>query len=138
MASFPSLQFLCSSKKPHFLNIHSNNKLFKKHPSQVMRSQLSRDEGKSAGNIVDANLNVLRERISEARKKEIDCCNQLNSNINGWNYEYYNIDRNYRDGELIREYVGLIGFVGRALGLVFLSGSLSICLVSLLVHQLST
>ncbi|XP_061365015.1 uncharacterized protein LOC133308420 [Gastrolobium bilobum] len=91
-----------------------------------IRSQSFRDNGKPA-NIVDANLSVLRERIQQVRKREklIHTC--------GWNYKH-NYDPKYRRDSMISQAAEIMGLACGAIGLVFLIGSLSICLVSFLVY----
>ncbi|GAV83427.1 hypothetical protein CFOL_v3_26874, partial [Cephalotus follicularis] len=130
-----SLSSLCSTS-PCFCR----HKVFK-YPQ--VRSHSFRDEvfhlwlaGNSA-NIVDANLSTLRERIAEVRKKEsLDCCRLKKEEgklKNGWNYQS-GYDHNRKRDAMMSESMELIGFVSGALGMVILSGSLCICLVSLLVH----
>ncbi|CAL5396670.1 unnamed protein product [Camellia sinensis] len=96
-----------------------------------VRSQSFHDEGNSE-NIVDANLSVLREKIREVRKKERlenMCC----SHENGWNYKT-GYDKNHKSHEMLSESIELLGLVSSSLGLVFLSGSFCIFLVSFVVH----
>ncbi|GAV88522.1 hypothetical protein CFOL_v3_31944 [Cephalotus follicularis] len=123
-----SLSSLCSTS-PFFCR----HKVFK-YPQ--VRSHSFRDEGNSA-NIVDANLSTLWERIAEVRKKEsLDCCRLKKEEgklKNGWNYQS-GYDHNRKRDAMMSESMELIGFVSGALGMVILSGSLCICLVSLLVH----
>ncbi|CAK9141300.1 unnamed protein product [Ilex paraguariensis] len=123
---------MASSSLPSFCSL---SKPFCKSKAQKyprVRSESFRNEGNSA-NIVDANLSVLRERIEQVRKKErIDtrrCIPQ-----NGWTYKpVYDHDKHKRDS-LLSESIKLVGYVGSAFGLVFLSGSLCVFIVSFAVH----
>uniref|UniRef100_A0A6N2MXC5 Uncharacterized protein n=1 Tax=Salix viminalis TaxID=40686 RepID=A0A6N2MXC5_SALVM len=100
-----------------------------KHP-QVRCQGGSPEDGTSA-NIVDANLGILRGRVSEVKMKErLERWRRLK---NGWNYET-GYDRKYRRDGVLSKSLELMGFASGALGFVFLSGSLCIWLVSLLVH----
>ncbi|XP_016174384.1 uncharacterized protein LOC107617088 isoform X2 [Arachis ipaensis] len=86
-----------------------------------------KDNGKPA-DIVDANLSVLKVRIEELRKRD-----------GGWNYNKrnnndYEVSRYKRDSRMVNEYVEMLGMACGAIGLVFLIGSISIYLVSLLVY----
>ncbi|KAJ6718848.1 hypothetical protein OIU79_006670 [Salix purpurea] len=99
-----------------------------KHPQ--VRCQGSPEDGTSA-NIVDANLGILRCRVSEVKMKEkLERWRRLK---NGWNYET-GYDHKYRRDGVLSKSLELMGFASGALGFVFLSGSLCIWLVSLLVH----
>lgn len=85
----------------------------------------------ASANIVDANMGVLRERIEEVRVKErLDKCCRLQ---NGWNYGSGYEHKHKRD-DVLAEGLQTICLAGGALGFVFLSGSISMVLVSLLVH----
>ncbi|KAG6757698.1 hypothetical protein POTOM_038020 [Populus tomentosa] len=100
-----------------------------KHP-RVIRCQSFREDGTSA-NIVDANLGILRGRIAEVKMKEkTDAWCRLK---NGWNYQS-GYDHKYKRDAMLSESLEIMGFASGALGFVFLSGSLCIWLVSLLVH----
>ena len=93
--------------------------------------------------IVEANLTVLKARMEDLRKKErrIPLPKRLGGVeiANGWRY------RSTRDAKLDRKVVKnfalisgcleVMSTVGGAVGLVFLGGSLGICLVSLLVRH---
>ncbi|KAJ4821890.1 hypothetical protein Tsubulata_048539 [Turnera subulata] len=111
----------------------------KQHKYPRIRSQRFSDDGASAS-IVDANLGILRRRIEEARMKErLDTWCRLKNYNNGWNYQYsgddIDHDRQKRDAELVMSgCLELMGSIGGAFGFVFLSGSLFIFLVSVLVH----
>lgn len=86
----------------------------------------------TSANIVDANLGILRGRIAEVRMKErLDVWCRLKS---GWNYQLGYDYRHKRDHAMFSESLVVLGEVSRTLGLVFLSGSLCICLASVLVH----
>ncbi|KAJ6312631.1 hypothetical protein OIU77_014200 [Salix suchowensis] len=85
----------------------------------------------TSANIVDANLGILRGRVSEVKMKEkLERWRRLK---NGWNYET-GYDHKYRRDGVLSKSLELMGFASGALGFVFLSGSLCIWLVSLLVH----
>ncbi|KAI5573766.1 hypothetical protein POPTR_010G115900v4 [Populus trichocarpa] len=107
-----------------------------KHP-RVIRCQSFREDvlkpwlaGTSA-NIVDANLGILRGRIAEVKMKEkLDAWCRLK---NDWNYQS-GYDHKYKRDAMLSESLEIMGFASGALGFVFLSGSLCIWLVSLLVH----
>lgn len=81
--------------------------------------------------MVDANLSILRERIEELRRKE-----RLNLSYNvksGWNYpSVYNHNYRLKRDAIVSESVELVGIISGTLGLVFLSGSLSLWVASLL------
>ncbi|XP_011038699.1 PREDICTED: uncharacterized protein LOC105135501 [Populus euphratica] len=95
-----------------------------------VRCQSFREDGTSA-NIVDANLGILRGRIAEVKMKEkLDAWCRLK---NGWNYQS-GYDHKYKRDAMLSESLEIMGFASGALGFVFLSGSLCIWLVSLLVH----
>ncbi|KAL9453348.1 hypothetical protein AB3S75_009033 [Citrus x aurantiifolia] len=98
---------------------------------RVRSSQSFKDEGKRA-DIVDANLSTLRKRIEEVKKKEMLCCRLEN----GWNYKrsYDDHYRNRKRADILYGSVQMMGFVGGAVGFVFLSGSLCLFLVSFLVN----
>ncbi|XAR52484.1 hypothetical protein NMG60_11020597 [Bertholletia excelsa] len=101
----------------------------------LVRSQSFYQEGSSENNDVDANLCVLRERIREVRKKEkMGLCSRLE---NGWNYKLYGYEKKPKSHDMLLESVELVGIVTRTLGIVFLSGSFFIFLVSCLVHLYS-
>ncbi|XP_062109583.1 uncharacterized protein LOC133821106 [Humulus lupulus] len=138
-----------------FINRPLNrHKVLTKHPSVVRSQVFKSDEGKSAKNIVDANLSVLRDKIEEVRTKErmekymmtknigwnnSTTNNSNNSSIIGWNKQKRN-DHNHNhnhDGLAIMlwEYsLELLGLGSAAIGLAFLSGTLCIYLVSFIVH----
>ncbi|RDX64399.1 hypothetical protein CR513_57049, partial [Mucuna pruriens] len=101
----------------------SRHKLFQ-YPK--IRSQSFSDNGKRA-NIVDANLSILRERIEQVRKRE-----ERDIHTRGWNYKR-SYDHKYKRDCMISESAEIIGLACTVIGLVFLIGSLSICLLSLLV-----
>ncbi|KAL2324186.1 hypothetical protein Fmac_023244 [Flemingia macrophylla] len=115
-----SLSSFCNLNQAFF----RHNKLLQ-YPK--IRSQSFSDNGKPA-NIVDANLSVLRERIQQVRKKEMVIETQ------GWNYKH-SYDGKYKRDSVISESAEIIGLACGAFGLVFLIGSLSICLLSLFVYM---
>jgi len=84
--------------------------------------------------IVDANLNVLKERIEMVKVKERfeKCCKCQH----GWNYVPLSINdhkKTKRDKEL-RSFIQLIGLVFGTIGLTSFAGTFFLCLVSLLAH----
>lgn len=90
--------------------------------------------GNSPGNIVDSNMSVMRERIREVRKKEwLEYENGWNYKSLGYEYDDYNEHKRHA---MVVESLELFGLVTSAFGLVFLSGSLCIFLVSFVVHLL--
>ncbi|KAG4984477.1 hypothetical protein AAZX31_10G252700 [Glycine max] len=91
-----------------------------------IRSQSFNDDNGKRANIVDANLNILRERIQQVRKRERLIHTQE------WNYKR-SYDRKYKRDSMISQSSEVIGLSCGAIGLVFLVGSLSIFLLSLLV-----
>lgn len=82
--------------------------------------------GKPA-NSVDANLSVLRERIQQVRKRE-----KL-VHTYGWNYNH-NYNSKYKCDSMVSQSVEIMGLACGAIGLVLIVGSLSICLMSLIVY----
>lgn len=98
---------------------------------QVIKVQNYQDEGRST-NMVDANLNVLKERMEMVKVKERleRCCKCQH----GWNYDtvsnHYKIKRSKELCSLIE----MIGLVCGTLGFTCFGGTLLLCLVSLLVH----
>ncbi|KAF8399035.1 hypothetical protein HHK36_014901 [Tetracentron sinense] len=98
--------------------------------SLQVRAQSFGDEGSSA-NMVDANLSVLRERIEEVKMKERlkRCC----KSEDGWYYQSGYDHKLKRDAKF-SESLELVGLVSMSVGLSFFSGTLCLCLVSLLVH----
>ncbi|KAM7463479.1 hypothetical protein LguiA_031600 [Lonicera macranthoides] len=119
-----SLPSVCSLSKQPLIR----RKLGKHHQ---VRYQIFRYEGNSGNNIVDANLSVLRRRIEELRKKErLENCCKVTS---GWNY---NSAGGYQKKRAILvESIEVLGSMSSAIGLVLLSGSLSIFFVSFLAHM---
>ncbi|CAL5192950.1 unnamed protein product [Lathyrus oleraceus] len=101
---------------------------------QVIKVQnYHQDEGRST-DIVDGNLNVLKERIEIVKVKERleRCCRYRH----GWNYVPLSINdhkRNKREKEL-RSFIELICLVCGTIGLTSFVGTLFLCLVSLIVH----
>lgn len=110
-----------------FLSVMLNTLAFVWNPHAVLKPWLA---GTSA-NIVDANLGILRGRIAEVKMKEkLDAWCRLK---NDWNYQS-GYDHKYKRDAMLSESLEIMGFASGALGFVFLSGSLCIWLVSLLVH----
>lgn len=81
---------------------------------------------------MDANLSTLRKRIEEMKKKEMLFCRLEN----GWNYKrsYDDHYHNHKRADFWYGSVQMMGFVGGAVGFVFLSGSLCLFLVSFLIN----
>lgn len=82
-------------------------------------------------NIVDANLSVLRERIEGVKIKERleRCCKRER----GWNYApgyNYKLKKKMKLAQL----VDLVGLVCGTIGWTCLSGTIFLCLFSLVVH----
>ncbi|CBI33583.3 uncharacterized protein LOC109123907 [Vitis vinifera] len=100
------------------------------HKRLQVRAQSYRDEGRSS-NIVDANLRVLKERIDVVRMKERleRCCRHEY----GWNYASGNDCKLQKDTEFSHLF-DLVGLVGGFVSLTIFSGTVGLCLVSLLVH----
>ncbi|KAI4357702.1 hypothetical protein L6164_001636 [Bauhinia variegata] len=115
-----SISSCCSLTQP----LRSRHKL-SNYPN--IRSQAFSSDNEKPANIVDANLSVLRERIQQVRKKE-----KLR-NTCGWNYQHC-YDQKHRRDAVLSESIGIMGSACGAVGLVFFTGSLFICLVSLLIH----
>ncbi|XP_058182448.1 uncharacterized protein LOC131300561 [Rhododendron vialii] len=117
----------CSQNK--LLVSHCKLKVRKKCPP--VRSQSFHNQGNSPANMVDSNMSVLRERIREVIRKR-----EWLENENGWNYKSVGYDYNnkHKRHAMVFESLELFGLVTGAFGLVFLSGSLCIFLVSFVVH----
>ncbi|KAL3510647.1 hypothetical protein ACH5RR_030048 [Cinchona calisaya] len=97
----------------------------------LVRSQRFSDEGNST-NIVDSNLNVLRQRIEEVRMKErLNTCYRQEKI--GWNYKA-GYDDTYRRRVVLVQTFELVALVGSRIGLVFLTGSIFILLYSLVIN----
>ncbi|CAK8542674.1 unnamed protein product [Lathyrus sativus] len=101
---------------------------------QVIKVQnYHQEEGRST-DMVDGNLNVLKERIETVKVKERleRCCKSQH----GWNYVPVSISdhqKDKRDREL-RSLIELIGLVCGTIGFTSFLGTLFLCLVSLIVH----
>ncbi|KAL6324794.1 hypothetical protein AAG906_018321 [Vitis piasezkii] len=100
------------------------------HKRLQVRAQSYRDEGRSS-NMVDANLRVLKERIDVVRMKERleRCCRHEY----GWNYASGNDCKLQKDTEF-SDLFDLVGLVGGFVSLTIFSGTVGLCLASLLVH----
>ncbi|KAK2415250.1 hypothetical protein P8452_60493 [Trifolium repens] len=101
---------------------------------QVIKVQNYQDEGRFT-NMVDANLNVLKERIEMVKVKEKfeRCCKCQQ----GWNYVPLSINNDYQKNKRNRElksFIEFIGLVCGTIGVTSFAGTLFIYLVSLLVH----
>ena len=81
--------------------------------------------------MVDASLSVLRERIEQVQIKErLERCCRLE---HGWNYApgyNYKLKRDTQLSDLF----GLVGLAAGTVGITLLSGTLGLCLVSLVFH----
>ncbi|CAK8542672.1 unnamed protein product [Lathyrus sativus] len=101
---------------------------------QVIKVQnYHQEEGRST-DMVDGNLNVLKERIEMVKVKERleRCCKSQH----GWNYIPLSMSdhqKDKRDREL-RSLIELIGLVCGTIGFTSFLGTLFLCLVSLIVH----
>ncbi|KAA8530622.1 hypothetical protein F0562_005444 [Nyssa sinensis] len=119
-----------ASSFPSFCSVMAPSLKRNSPQSLQVRAQSFRDEGRSRNN-VDANLSVLRERIEEVRMKERleRCCRSVNgwNNPAGYNYKC-------KRGMELSQFSELLGLVGGTIGLTILSGTFSLCLISLLVH----
>ncbi|XP_019455289.1 PREDICTED: uncharacterized protein LOC109356421 [Lupinus angustifolius] len=128
MASSLSSSFSLKPRGSSFKGCHRH------HGMPIIKVQNYQDEGRST-NIVDANLNVLKERVKMVKVKEQleKCCNYQH----GWNYNYVPGSNNYKI-KIIKEFCGLIELtclVFGTLGFTCFGGTLLVCLVSLLVHM---
>ncbi|XP_060194923.1 uncharacterized protein LOC132624113 [Lycium barbarum] len=102
-----------------------------------VRAQSYEDEGKSR-HVVDANLQVLKQRIEEVKIKErMERCLTCKQ---GWNYTATNASL-YYDKKSKKEYLDyisqcaeLLGMVGGTIGFTILCCTLCLCLTSLLIH----
>ncbi|KAI3433185.1 uncharacterized protein J3R85_007073 [Psidium guajava] len=90
--------------------------------------------------MVDANLDILRQRIDEIRQRDRpkDCPWGCPS---GWNhhphvcgYNTRTVSKKKKKKAMLVEAVELIILAGSSLGLVLLCGTLCMCLLSFLVH----
>ncbi|XP_047957290.1 uncharacterized protein LOC125202856 [Salvia hispanica] len=103
-------------------------------PLQI-RAQIHRDHEGRSGNIVDANLHLLKVRVEEVRSKErLERCCVAEQ---GWNYAAYDsfktkTDTNYT--HFYQEFVELLGVVGATFGITISGCTLCICLFSILLH----
>lgn len=80
---------------------------------------------------MDANLNILRQRIEELKRKEtLTICCTLRKE---WCYRSVYVPKP-RLETMLSESVELMALATGSFGFVFLSGSLCICIVSLLAH----
>ncbi|CAI9785424.1 unnamed protein product [Fraxinus pennsylvanica] len=91
-------------------------------------SQSFRDDQGNSASLVDSNLSILKYRMEQVRTRErLNAC-YLHGN--GWNYNSgYN--SKIKRQEMLLQSIELLGIVSSSIGLVFLSGSLFIFLVSL-------
>lgn len=84
-----------------------------------------------SSNMVDANLRILRERMQEVRNKERleRCC----TSEQGWNYTPV-YSSQYKNKAMLAQCFDLIGLLFGTAGLAILSGTLLLCMFSLLLH----
>ncbi|KAM7518827.1 hypothetical protein LguiB_017789 [Lonicera macranthoides] len=122
-----------ASSLPSFCSL--SEQLFRpklrKYP-KVIRYQIFCYEGNSANNIVDANLNVSRGRIEELKKKKERTLDSSCSKLSGWSNK--SAGGFQKRSDILAESIEVLGTIISAMGLVFLSGSLSIFLFYFLVH----
>ncbi|XP_055805826.1 uncharacterized protein LOC129874553 [Solanum dulcamara] len=99
-----------------------------------IRAQSYRDEGKSSKHVVDANLQVLKERIEEVKMKErLEKCLVCEQ---GWNYTPTNAKLYYdkKHKKQMDEFVELFWMVGGTIGFTILGCTLCLYLTSLLIR----
>lgn len=80
-------------------------------------------------------MSILKERIEEMKKKKNYYYGEERAVEKGWNYEgagRYD-ETWHRRSRVLAETIEIAGFVGTALGLVFITGSLFVFLLSLLL-----
>ncbi|XP_060185629.1 uncharacterized protein LOC132615090 [Lycium barbarum] len=123
MAASPAPLFCCLRKMriPKLPNYH------------IIMSRNFHGEGNSAYNIVDSNLNALRQRIEVLRKKE-KLINTIYKREIGWNYIWEYEDKRKKHS-LVLELVELAGLAGSNILIVFIIGSLCMLLLSLILHM---
>ncbi|OIS96873.1 PREDICTED: uncharacterized protein LOC109234247 [Nicotiana attenuata] len=103
-----------------------------------IRAQSYRDEGKSR-HVVDANIQVLKERMEEVKMKErLERC-LVCDHEQGWNYTataslYYDQKKRKKELDYISQCVELFCMVGGTIGFTILGCSLCLYLTSLLIH----
>ncbi|XXG74269.1 hypothetical protein AAC387_Pa07g3036 [Persea americana] len=97
--------------------------------SLPVRAQSSEDKGKL--NIVDENMSTLTKRIEELRIHER--LQRYRRGRVGWNYPHYYDTKLKRDGR-VSESLEIAGLVVGTIGFTFLTGTLCLCLVSLVIH----
>ncbi|KAI4346947.1 hypothetical protein L6164_007809 [Bauhinia variegata] len=99
---------------------------------KVIKFQSFQEEGRST-NIVDANLNALKERIEMVKVKERleRCCRCQH----GWNYAPVYNHKLKRSSKELSKLVELSFLVCGTIGFTCVSGTFLLCLVSLLVHM---
>ncbi|XP_058088109.1 uncharacterized protein LOC131235037 [Magnolia sinica] len=115
---------------PSFNGLIRPRPTLKSRKSLKVRAQSYGDQGNSA-NIVDANINTLKERIEQVKMHER--LQRYCKGSEGWNYQSgydYKLKRDanvYESLNIARTVVGTLGFT-------FLSGTFFLYLVSLLLH----
>ena len=89
--------------------------------------------GRSTNNMVDANLNVLKERIEMVKVKErLERCCKCQQ---GWNYHPVSNDHHkIKRSKELYSLIELTCLVCGTIGFTCFGGTLFLCLVSLLVH----
>ncbi|KAL3525501.1 hypothetical protein ACH5RR_013873 [Cinchona calisaya] len=134
---YSSIQRHCMAlvSSPSAFALRLPNQNCRTHPSlQVIRAQRCEDEGRSRNDIVDANMSILMNRIQEVKMKErLERCYETDKL--GWNYAKVVVpyQKSKRSIEPF-QYIELAGTVGGTFGLTILSGTLGLCLASILLH----
>ncbi|KAK7272989.1 hypothetical protein RIF29_14035 [Crotalaria pallida] len=128
-ASLPSF----FSLKPRALGSYLKGCNIRSRGMQVIKVQYYRDEGRST-NMVDANLNVLKERMEMVTVKErLERCCKCQQ---GWNYDQVSINHHkVKKNKELCSLIELTGLVCGTLGFTFFGGTLLLCLFSFLVHM---
>nr|XP_009761502.1 PREDICTED: uncharacterized protein LOC104213669 [Nicotiana sylvestris]XP_016472390.1 PREDICTED: uncharacterized protein LOC107794417 [Nicotiana tabacum] len=119
---------------PAIIMSYSKYRIRQKLPQ--IRGHSYRDEGKSR-HVVDANLQVLKERMEEVKMKErLERCLVCEQ---GWNYtattaSLYLQKKRKKELDYISQCVQLFCMVGGTIGFTILGSSLCLYLTSLLIH----
>ncbi|KAK9116046.1 hypothetical protein Sjap_014993 [Stephania japonica] len=86
---------------------------------------------------IDANLRVLKESIEGVKMKErLERCR--NKEYHGWYYQTEYVDYKHKRDQhhvISSELLNLVGLMGGSIGFPLVFGSLSLCIVSLVVHN---
>ncbi|XP_028785497.1 uncharacterized protein LOC114741412 [Neltuma alba] len=136
--SLPSLFSANGRRSPLFLPNKSPKTL------RLIKVHTFQDEGRSTrkdNNIVDKNLDVLKERMEMVKVKErLESCCRCEI---GWNYYRHQNEEQHddvimnshrRNKTLISDLIQIMGLVCGTVGSTCLSGTLLLCLLSLVVH----